>query len=99
MAGKRPAISGRNPRMIRITLTAVAVSMLVAAAPVSAQQTPTSCKDQIAKGEPKMNSLTDAAKKAAAMKEMTMAKEMMAKNDEKGCLSHMQAFMSVTGSN
>jgi hypothetical protein len=86
--------------MIRITLTAVAVSMLVAAAPVSAQQTSTmSCKDQIAKGEPKMNSLTDAAKKASAMKEMTMAKEMMAKNDEKGCLSHMQAFMGATGSN
>ena len=85
--------------MNRIVLASIAVSMLVAASPVSAQSTSTmTCKEQMAKGDSMMNSETDATKKAAAMKEMMMAKEMMAKNDEKGCMMHMQTFMHSTDS-
>ena len=36
-----------------------------------------------------MMKMTDATKKAAAMKEMDMAKDMMAKKDEKGCMMQM----------
>ena len=36
-----------------------------------------------------MMKMTDATKKAEAMKEMDMAKDMMAKKDEKGCMMQM----------
>ena len=39
--------------------------------------------------------MTDATKKEGAMKEMTMAKEMMAKNDTKGCMTHMDEAMKM----
>ena len=37
-----------------------------------------------------MMKMPDATKKAAAMKEMDMAKDMMAKKDEKGCMMQME---------
>ena len=37
-----------------------------------------------------MMKMTDATKKASAMKEMDMAKDMMAKKDEKGCAMQME---------
>ena len=37
-----------------------------------------------------MMKMTDTTKKAAAMKEMDMAKDMMAKKDEKGCVMQME---------
>lgn len=37
-----------------------------------------------------MMKMTDATKKTAAMKEMEMAKNMMAKKDEKNCMMHME---------
>lgn len=37
-----------------------------------------------------MMKMTDATKKAAAMKEMDMAKTMMTKKDEKGCVMQME---------
>ena len=82
--------------MTRMTLAAAAVVTLFAAAPVSAQTTAAmTCKNEMAKAEPMMNSMTDATKKASAMKEMTMAKDMMAKNDEKNCMMHMQNAMGM----
>ena len=36
-----------------------------------------------------MMNMPDATKRAAAMKEMDMAKDMMGKKDEKGCMMHM----------
>jgi hypothetical protein len=42
-----------------------------------------------------MMKMTDATKKAAAMKEMGMAKDMMAKKDEKGCMMHMDKAMGM----
>jgi hypothetical protein len=42
-----------------------------------------------------MMKMTDATKKAAAMKEMDMAKDMMAKKDEKGCMMQMDKAMGM----
>ena len=42
-----------------------------------------------------MMKMADPAKKAAAMKEMDMAKGMMAKNDEKGCMMQMDKAMGM----
>jgi hypothetical protein len=39
--------------------------------------------------------MTDATKKAGAMKEMTMAREMMAKSDNAGCMMHMDGAMKM----
>ena len=39
--------------------------------------------------------MTDATKKTAAMKEMDMAKDMMAKKDEKGCVAHLEKAMGM----
>ena len=81
--------------MTRMTLAAAAVATLFTA-PVLAQSTTTmTCKDEMAKAEPMMNSMTDATKKASAMKEMIMAKDMMAKNDEKNCIMHMQNALAM----
>jgi pectate lyase len=40
-----------------------------------------------------MMKMTDATKKAAVVKEMDMAKDMMAKKDEKGCAMQMDKAM------
>ena len=42
-----------------------------------------------------MMKMTDATKKAAVMKEMDMAKDMMAKKDEKGCMTQMDKAMGM----
>ena len=42
-----------------------------------------------------MMKMADPAKKAAAMKEMDMAKGMMAKKDEAGCMMQMQKTMGM----
>ena len=42
-----------------------------------------------------MMKMADPAKKAAAMKEMDMAKDMMAKKDEPGCMMQMQKTMGM----
>jgi hypothetical protein len=39
--------------------------------------------------------MTDATKKAAVMKEMDMAKDMMGKKDEKGCAMQMEKAMGM----
>ena len=42
-----------------------------------------------------MMNMPDATKRAAALKEMDMAKDMMAKKDEKGCMMQMDKAMSM----
>ncbi len=42
-----------------------------------------------------MMKMTDATKKTAVMKEMDMAKDMMAKKDEKGCMMQMDKAMGM----
>jgi hypothetical protein len=42
-----------------------------------------------------MMKMSDATKKNAAMQEMNMAKEMMAKKDQKNCMMHMEKAMGM----
>jgi hypothetical protein len=42
-----------------------------------------------------MMMMKDATKKDAAMKEMNMAKDMMAKKDDKGCKMHLDKAMGM----
>ena len=42
-----------------------------------------------------MMKMTDATKRAATMKEMDMAQDMMAKKDEKGCMMQMDKAMGM----
>lgn len=41
-----------------------------------------------------INKVTDATKKAAAMKEIDMARQMMAQKNETACITHMETAMS-----
>ena len=83
----------------RLTSAAVFAALL-AAVPVGAQ-TPTAtaskdCSEASMKAmHDSMMKMTDATKKAAAMKEMDMAKDMMAKRDDKGCMMHMGKAMGM----
>jgi hypothetical protein len=69
-----------------LSLAALAIAFTTTQA--SAQQA-LDCKGEVAKYEPMVNSMSDAKQKQEAMKELTMAREMMAKNDEKGCMTHI----------
>jgi len=42
-----------------------------------------------------MMKMTDATKKAAAVKELDLAKDMMAKKDDNGCKMHMDKAMGM----
>jgi hypothetical protein len=48
------------------------------------------CASEMKKSEGMMMKMNDQKKKDMAMKEMSMAKDMMAKKDEKGCMMHME---------
>jgi len=43
-----------------------------------------------------IQSMSDGEAKTTAMKEMQMAQDMMAKNDMKGCMTHMYNAMDAT---
>lgn len=71
------------------TLAPVAIVIsLLAAMPSFAQTTAMNCAAETKKTEAMMMQTNDPDKKDKAMKEITMAKEMAAKNDEKGCMMH-----------
>ena len=87
-------------KMIPPLACAALSAALLAAAPVLAQPSGpmmgASCSEAGMKtANESMMKMTDASKKAAAMKEMSKAKEMMAKKDEKGCVTHMEKAMGM----
>lgn len=51
------------------------------------------CSSAMKTGDEMMMKMTDTAKKEMAMKEVAMAKDMMAKQDETGCMMHMDKAM------
>ncbi|MBX9910667.1 MAG: hypothetical protein K2Z25_18415 [Beijerinckiaceae bacterium] len=79
---------------------AALVTVLLGAVPAIAQ-TPAAtpgmnCSEASMKtAHESMMKMTDATKKAAVMKEMDMAKDMMTKKDEKGCMMHMDKSMGM----
>ena len=81
-------------KMIHPLACAALAAALLAAVPALAQ-TPGAMTSNCSEAHMKtmndsMMKMTDATKKAAAMKEMDMAKDMMAKKDEKGCAMQME---------
>ena len=85
-------------KMIYPLACAALSAALLAAVPALAQTPGTSmnCSEASMKtANESMMKMTDATKKAAVMKEMDMAKDMMAKKDEKGCMMQMDKAMGM----
>jgi hypothetical protein len=77
-------------------LSAVLLSAIPALAQTPGAMTSMNCSDASMKAmNDSMMKMTDATKKAATMKEMDMAKDMMAKKDDKGCKMHMDKAMGM----
>ncbi len=87
--------------MIRIIFASLALTMLIAATPGVAQTDvdehgdTMNCRDEMARSEPAMNAMSDPTKRAAAAKEMGMAKEALRKNDETICMAHVYNAMNI----
>ncbi len=87
-------------KIIQLLACAALSSLLLSAVPALAQTAGAmmsmDCSDANMKSmDESMTKMTDATKKAAAMKEMNMAKDMMAKKDDKGCKMHMDKAMGM----
>ncbi|MDP3256877.1 hypothetical protein [Bosea sp. (in: a-proteobacteria)] len=95
--------------MLRTTLILAALGIGLALAPAGAQTAPaapdttplppTTCSDgELAKMNAETAKMTDPDKKAAAMKEMTLASDMMAKRDMDACAAHLRnAIQMIPG--
>ena len=83
------------------TLAFAALSFALAASVPAFAQTSgtmmdTNCSEASMKSaNESMMKMTDATRKTAVMKEMDMAKDMMAKKDEKGCMAQMEKAMGM----
>lgn len=82
-----------------LACTALATALLAAVpafAQTSGAMTSMNCSEASMKAaNDSMMKMTDASKKMAVMKEMDMAKDMMAKKDEKGCNAQMEKAMGM----
>ena len=80
--------------MLKGILGIVAVSALLSIAPASAQMM--DCTDaNMTKASADMDKMPAGEKKTMAMKEMTMAKDMMGKKDMAACKTHMNKAMEM----
>ena len=87
-------------KMIQPIACAALSAILLSAVPALAQTSGAMMKMDCSEANMKtmndsMMKMTDATKKAAAMKEMDMAKGMMAKKDNNGCKMHMDKAMGM----
>ena len=87
-------------KMIHPFACAALAATLLAAVPALAQtpdaMTGMNCSEASMKAmHDSMMKMTDPTKKAEVMKEMDMAKDMMAKKDEKGCMMQMEKAMGM----
>ena len=77
-----------------ILKTTLLASVAILASGLAQAQTPAkpmACTTEaITMMETDAGKMADAAKKDAMMKEITMAKDMMGKKDEKACMTHME---------
>ncbi|NOT39522.1 MAG: DUF305 domain-containing protein [Alphaproteobacteria bacterium] len=83
----------------QLACAALSVALLTAI-PVSAQPTDPMASAKCSEAGMKsanesMMKMADATKKAMVMKEMHTAREMMAKKDENGCVTHMEKAMGM----
>lgn len=83
--------------MLKSLAASIAFAALIFVAPASAQTGSMDCTDaNMSKATTDMNKMPAGEKKTDAMKEMTMAKDMMAKKDMAGCKTHMDKAMGMT---
>ena len=87
-------------KMIHPLACAALSAALLAAVPALAQApgatTSMNCSEASMKAmRDSMMKMPDATKRAATMKEMDMAQDMMAKKDEKGCMMQMDKAMGM----
>ncbi len=86
--------------MLRTTMTLAALGFVLALSPAGAQTAPaapdttplppTTCSQvELSKMNAETAKMTDPDKKAIAMKELTLATDMMAKDDMKACATHL----------
>ncbi len=73
-----------------LTTAAAAIVTMILSSSSALSADKTDCASEMKTSEGMMMKMTDQMKKDMVMKEMAMAKEMMAKNDEKGCMMHME---------
>ena len=78
--------------MVKLSCVAVSLAALLATTQAYAQSAQTGdCKGEISKTESLLATVKDHPDKQAAVEEMNMAKDMAAKNDEQGCMTHLSA--------
>lgn len=75
-----------------IRLTSMALAILIGVAPMAQAAT---CRERLDDLSKKMEAVIDAKTKQDAAKEMAMAKEAMAQNDESGCMKHAASGLSM----
>jgi hypothetical protein len=75
-----------------IRLTSMAVAILIGAAPIAQAVT---CRERLDDLSKKVEAVIDAKTKQDAAKEMAMAKDAMAKNDESGCMTHAEKGLNM----
>ena len=81
--------------MLKGILGVVAVSALLSIAPASAQMMMDCTDANMTKASADMDKMPAGEKKTMAMKEMTMAKDMMGKKDMAACKTHMNKVMEM----
>ena len=84
--------------MLKVLLGSIAIAVLLTIAPASAQTVGMmDCTDaNMTKTSADLDKMPAGEKKNLAMKEMTMAKDMMAKKDMAQCQTHMNAAMGMS---
>jgi hypothetical protein len=82
--------SGRNQMVGKIALALGVVIGIFAAVPASAD-----CASAMKANDEMMMKSTDVSKKEMAIKEEGMAKDMMDKKDEAGCMTHADKAMEM----
>ncbi len=77
--------------MLKSFVVAASLAMLALTGQANAAEAMVCDEASMTKMEADGAKMTDATKKAAAMVEITAAKDMMAKKDNAGCITHMEA--------
>lgn len=82
--------------MLKSTIALASLAFALTLAPAMAQMKMSCTQADITKLEAEGAKMTDATKKTAMMKEIVMAKDMMAKKDNVSCMTHMDNAMKMT---
>lgn len=91
--------------MLKYTIALSSIAFALSFSPAQAQTAPpvraaaTCTQADLVKIDAEAAKMTDTTKKQAAMKEVKLAKDMLAKNDTKACLTHIDNAAKLMPSN